>query len=737
VNAVELSRLAKATAARIRTLPLYQRFFSRIRPARPIDCCTWNEQHARLSSRDSSEPGKWTIEKAPYFRHWLDIVSARKLGRSYMGDRDPYAHLTEQIWLVKGVQVGGTRSFVLAVLAYLSDQHPGPMGYFMPTDDDFADVQEDRLRPLFEDCEALSRHMPRGKEAMRVGMTEDAWRLAAMTLYFLSLSKARDLRTRPLMYGNFDEFDLAPLSVKTSKGRDEGDPLALAIKRGTTFELTRLFYGVTSPTTLQGHGWRRLQTGSHERLLVECPHCQRTQPLDPDQLMVVDDEGVVRTIAEAVKDHLDHEQIKLRKWGRWRCRNSYCAALFTNAQRNRLVLDATNKRLWIPGTYAIDALHPQGCWTPHADFDDQVDGIGRLRCIHPPETTIRTGHLHSLFSRWVSVSEFAAEEVRVAASGSWEARVAHRNTMRAEPTLEEGATPPPKLDTIVVSASSGKGICPPDTQRIVITTDQQGASQDTSWFPFVVRAVRSRGRTVVVDEGTVQGWDGLQALEKRAYWIGREQRTCDVITTDGANGPMLPYILAWAAKNAALRIVIAGRDSLATTVQLRSNRGLRRGKGRRILNNVRFYYAEPNGWKTVLDDRIRAAAAASDDPAKAGQPAWEMHQGVDAEYLASLGSEERRRTTDRRGRVCFRWLPREVVNSVGSIVLREDTHWWDCEWHQLVVQHVLKWDDLPDPVGDITPDPRPAASTRDDPTSYATTSGGGGDWILDPAGDSW
>lgn len=728
MNAVELDRLARAVAQRIRAHPLYHRFFGRLRPSSPIDCVTWGEQHTRISPRDSNEPGPWRIEKAPYFQHWLDIVSARILGRDFMGERDPYAHLTEQIWLVKGVQLAGTRSFLLAVLAYLCDQRPGPMGYFLPTDDDFQAVIDDRLQPLFEESEALTRHLPRGKEAQRVGLTEDAWRLDAMTMYFLSLSKARDLRTRPLRYGNFDEFDLAPLSVKASKGKDEGDPLALAIQRGTTFKRTRLFYGVTSPTTLAGHGWRRLQTGSHERLLVECPHCKRVQQLDPDNLVVVDEEGEIRSIAEAVKAKMDHQQIRMRGWGRWRCRNSYCAALFGDAQRLQLVREAARLRLWMPGTWAIDAMHPQGYWTPHAEFTDVVDGVGLLRCIHPPETTIRTGHLHSLFSRWVTVSEFAAEEVRVAMSGSWEARVAHRNTMRAEPTLDEGATPPPKLDTII--GSGGKGICPPDTQRIVTTTDQQGQSKDKSWFPYTVRAVRSHGRTVLVDEGVVWGFDGLRELEKRTYWVGKEQRSCDVITCDAANGPMLPYILAWAAENAALRMLIAGRDNLSTTVQLRSNRGLKRGKGRRILNNVRFYYAEPNGWKTMLDDRIRAASAPDSDPAKMGQPAWEWHQGVSPEYQASLGSEERRRGLDRRGRVHYAWHPREVVNSQGTLVEREDTHWWDCEWHMLVVLYVLKWDDLPDPAGDTTPDQRPQQTTTDDPTTFATNSGGG-DWVGD------
>lgn len=730
MNAVELDRRERRQLARARAHPLYRRIIERIRPPEPIDATTWNELHSRVSSRDSNEPGQWQVGKAPYFRHWLDLASARKLGRAYMGDRDPYAHLCEQMWIVKGVQLGGTRSFLLALLAWLCDRHPGPLGYFLPTDDDFADAQEDRLRPLFEDCAALARHLPRGKEALRVGLTQDSWRLDAMSLYFLSLSKARDLRSRPLKYGIFDEFDLAPLSVKTSKDKDEGDPLALAIKRGTTFELTRLFAGVTSPTTMHGHGWRRLQSGSHERLLIECPHCQRVQQLDPDNLMVVDEDGVIRSIAQAIKDGIGHEQVKLKKMGRWRCRNSYCAALFTSAQRNRLVQEACAKRLWMPGTWAIDALHPLGGWTPHAEFDDIVDGIGRLRAIHPPETTIRTGHLHSLFSRWVSLSEFAAEEVRVASSGSWEARVAHRNTMRGEPTLDEGATPPPRLDAIVAAATTGKGICPPDTQRIVITTDQQGNSRDKCWFPYVVRAWRSHGRSTLVDAGTVWGLEGLQELEGRGWWVGKDRRVCDVISSDAANGHMQPYLLAWAAASAATRLLLAGRDILATPVQLRSNRGLRRGgKGRRILNNVRYYYAEPNGWKTMLDDRIRAANAPEGDPARIGQPAWELFSGADPEYQASLQSEHRKRGVDRRGRVRFAWMPREFVNSVGSLVEREDTHWWDCEWHQLVVVHVLKWDDLPDPEGDATPDPRPPQAGRDDPTSYATSTGNGEDWV--------
>lgn len=715
--------------ATTRRHPLYRRMVDRVVPTPPVDCVTWNEQHSRISSRDSAEPGPIRYSKTPYFRHWLDLVSARKLGPAYMGDRDPVAHRTEQIWIIKGIQVGGTRAFHYATLSYLIDQHPGPMGYFLPRDSDFRDTQGDRLKPLFEENDQLSKHFPRGVEAMRLNITESAWRLDNCSMYFLSSSNAKDLRSKPLMYSGWDEFDQSPTAVKGAGGKSEGDPMDLGLGRHITFELSRLAWGITSPSWVDGHGWRRLCSGSHERLLVTCPHCGRVQWLDPDRLVVVDPGGIIYTPREASKAGITPEQIKMHNWGRWRCVSGYCAALFDNQARNRLVTAACDARQWAPGTWACTATHPEGVWTPHADFDD----AGHLIRIHRPETTIRTGHINSLYSRYYKLSRFVAAEVEMVTAAPAAQRV-HRNTIRAEPSMTEASTPAPALVSIIVRSQSGRGTCPPDTQRILTTVDQQGNSRSEAWFPFVTRAWRSGGRTALIDEGKVYGYPALEALEKRAYWVGREQRTCDRIAMDAANGNMRIENQEWAQKRADLRLLVHGRDELSAPVMLRSNQGAsKKSSTKRLLSGVLYYYFEPNTWKTKLDALIRAAL--SDDPqVRASLPAWDLHADLDPEYLASLGSEEQTRRPDRRGRPRLVWTPREVISQQGTTSLREDTHWWDDEMIQLIVAHILKWDNLPDIAPDTTPDQRGAPPNPI--TEYATTAPAG-DWVSGVSSGGW
>lgn len=671
----------------------------------PIGSWAWNNEHGRLSAREAAEPGPWMGAKTPYWEHWHDIASARLLGPGFLGDRDPLAHRTEQIWLVKGTQMGGTRSFLLALIGWLAARHPAPMGYFLPRKEDFAKVQSDRLLPFFEECPQLDRLLPQGVDARRLNITQESWRLLASTIYYLNSSNAKDLRSKPLAYGAWDEFDQSPLFIER-----EGDPIALGLARHATFKRTGLAFGITTPTEVDRHGWRRLCMGSHERLLIRCPHCQADQELHPDRLRIVDGDGTILTIPEAAKAGLEAEVVKMRRWGRWRCANSACEALIEQHRKDRLVADACAARRWVPGTWRMDEQHPQGAWIPRADF---AAGMRLLRA-HPIETTIRTGHINSLYSPFMTLHEFAANAL-AATYGTAADRAAHTNTFRAEPTVPTPAAPPVPLAAITTRAEFPRGAGPVCIQRIITNADQQGSSRASSWFPYVVRGWAAHGATYLLAEGIAKDWDALAELEMTPWMIGGKPRLTDVMTLDGANGPMQVHVQAWAQANATTRLVLNGRDNLSDLVRQRSNQGRTK---RRTASNVRWYYYNVDAWKNTFADRLESAAAGIVRP---GVPAWHLHHAPEPAYLASLHSEMPVRILDRRGQPRIVWRPRMMINRNGQEVEREDTHWLDCEVHQLVTARIMGWDDLPEPEPDTTTDPEPADA--------------GGDWVGAPS--SW
>jgi phage terminase large subunit GpA-like protein len=665
---------------------LYRAAMGAIRPPTPVDCLTWNRTHGRLSARDSARPGAWSDEMTPYVGHWLNIASARKLGRGFMGDRDPYAHLTEQIWVVKGTQVGLTRSLLLAILGWLIDQQPGPTGYFLPRKEDLGETQRERLMPFFEESPQLAKHLPPlGTDARKMRITEKRWHLDTATVYFLSSSIASELRSRPLCDEAWDEFDLAPKDVD-----GQGDAIELGLDRQKTFGRRRLAFGVTTPTWIDAPGWRRLISGSHERVLVDCLECGATQELAWDQLRVLEDErdDHAHTLAEAVKAGLEPQRIKVSDaegrpgLARWAC--AHCGRLHGAGERDRIVADACRRNRWIPGKWVLNEEHPHGLWTPWADFDDGHRLREHARC----ETTIRTGHLHSLYSPFVTLCEAAAREMSCIQAGSDEEWVAHRNNWRAEPTLPTASAdaPSPKKLLEVIAHQHPRFTAPADAQKILITCDQQGNERTTVWFPYVVRGWGPAGESWLIDCGQVAGWDELEQLERKVWTIGTDRRAADAIALDAANGNMRVDIQSWAQARANIRLLLHGRERLSSPIQQRFARDPRKAThGRKILAGIRYFYTDPNAWKTMLADRLKASP---------GLPGWHLCADVPDAYLASLGSEHQVRVIDRDGRPKMRWMPRTIITPTGREEERKDTHWLDCEQMQLAAAHVLKFDQL-------------------------------------------
>jgi hypothetical protein len=148
---------------------------------------------------------------------------------------------------------------------------------------------------------------------------------------------------------------------------------------------------------------------------------------------------------------------------------------------------------------------------------------------------------------------------------------------------------------------------------------------------------------------------------------------------------MAQYTQEWQLERGSKRLIIAGVPNFALPIMRRGQSDARKPQSSRsrLMQGVRWFKANPDAWKTMLQDRIKA---------EPGAPAWNLCDEPPKDYLFSLGSEYQLSVRDKNGIEKTVWRPRIVISETGIESERKDTHWWDCEWHQIAVAHVLKYD---------------------------------------------
>jgi phage terminase large subunit GpA-like protein len=124
---------------------------------------------------------------------------------------------------------------------------------------------------------------PRARDAVN---TQETKEYIGGALHIVTAGAAANLSEIPARRVLFDEVDRAKANVN-----GEGDPVALARSRQTSFERNRKSYFPSSPTTtgesiIEGLYLR----GTQQEALAECPHCGHAQPLVFERLQQ-DDAG--------------------------------------------------------------------------------------------------------------------------------------------------------------------------------------------------------------------------------------------------------------------------------------------------------------------------------------------------------------------------------------------------------------------------------------------------------------
>lgn len=259
----------------------------------------WADRHRVLSSKASSEPGRWRTARTPYLKAIMDCLSPTSP--------------VERVVFMKGAQVGATETGSNWI-GYVIHHAPGPMMAVWPTVEMAKRNSKQRIDPLIEESSVLSELIAPAR-SRDSGNTILAKEFRGGVLVMTGANSAVGLRSMPVRYLFLDEVDGYPLDVE-----GEGDAISLAEARTRTFARRKIF--IVSTPTIAGASAveREYEASDQRRYFVPCPHCSHRQWLRFEQLRW--DKGAPETAAYVCESCdtpiAEHHKTWMLEHGEWR-----------------------------------------------------------------------------------------------------------------------------------------------------------------------------------------------------------------------------------------------------------------------------------------------------------------------------------------------------------------------------------------------------------------------------------
>ena len=238
-------------------------FLKGLKPQEPLTVDEWSDKYRVLSSRGSSEPGKFRTDRTPYMREVMRCLSSE----------DP----TQRVALMFAAQTG--KSEVMNNwIGYCIDFSPGPMLICLPTLQMAQRLSKQRLEGMLQETPCLAEKIPppRSRDS---GNSQLAKIFPGGVLVITGANSAASLRSMPARYIGLDEISAYPGDVD-----GEGDPVALAEKRASTFTRRKIL--LTSTPTIKDtcRIEAEYEASDQRKYYVPCPVCGFQQVLMFEQL---------------------------------------------------------------------------------------------------------------------------------------------------------------------------------------------------------------------------------------------------------------------------------------------------------------------------------------------------------------------------------------------------------------------------------------------------------------------
>jgi phage terminase large subunit GpA-like protein len=223
----------------------------------------WSDRHRMLSSKASSEPGRWRTSRTPYLKEIMDCLSPTSP--------------VERVVFMKAAQLGATE-MGSNWIGYVIHHAPGPMMAVWPTVEMAKRNSKQRIDPLIDESSIL-RELIAPARSRDSGNTILAKEFRGGVLVMTGANSAVGLRSMPVRYLFLDEVDGYPIDVD-----GEGNAVALAEARTRTFSRRKIF--IVSTPTIAGVSTieREYEASDQRRYFVPCPHCGHRQWLRFEQL---------------------------------------------------------------------------------------------------------------------------------------------------------------------------------------------------------------------------------------------------------------------------------------------------------------------------------------------------------------------------------------------------------------------------------------------------------------------
>lgn len=242
---------------------------------------------------------RWSSDFAPYQR----------------GIMDAFHEPGVQIVAVMGSSQWGKTATAVNFVCYHIAHDPCSILVVMPTVEPMAkDFAKNRLDPTIKASPMLSAVVDkrRAKDATNTTLSKT---FRGGFIAMAGANSAASLASRPVRVLVCDEIDRYPPSLP-----GEGAPIAIAMKRTTTFRGRRRILLTSSPTKAGGpiHSW--FQAGDQRRYFVPCPACHTMHPFEWRQVRWVEnDPKTARLHCPACDYGIDEaERVAILQDGEWR-----------------------------------------------------------------------------------------------------------------------------------------------------------------------------------------------------------------------------------------------------------------------------------------------------------------------------------------------------------------------------------------------------------------------------------